>query len=117
MRDGDGGRRVTCQHLEADAFVDVARIVADAGGNGRAVPTPEDDVVAFRASVKIRCADCHAEFGFRCATVGDLPDRPTISVDALELRVPLISPSELELLGPLAALRGDGLPGFQVRQR
>lgn len=108
-----------CPHLTFVAAVDVSRIVPELAPEeeGRA-PRADDDVVCFRAAIRVECADCGAQLGFRTAgVVGDLPDRPAVSPDALELRVPLISPSELELLGPLAALSAsDGLPGFSVRR-
>ena len=101
-----------CEHPDFVAHVDVSRIVPElpAEEEGRK-SRPGDDVVAFRAAVRVACAVCGASLGFRVPDVGDLPDRPAVSPDALELRVPLIGPAELELLGPLAAMRGDGLPG------
>lgn len=110
--------RVSCEHLDFHAYVDVARIVEhlEPADEGRA-PAPGDDPVAFRATVRVECAECGAALGFRVPDVGDLPDRPACSPDALELRLPLISPAELELLGPLAAMRSsDGLTGFSVRR-
>lgn len=81
-------------------------------------PESGDDAYAFRFVVRVECAHCGAPFGFRVPDVGDRPDRPACSPNALELRVPLISPAELELLGPLAAMRSaDALPGFSVRRR
>lgn len=107
-----------CEHLDFAATVDVRRIVEylEPGTEGRA-PEPGDDAVAFRADLRVECAHCHAAFGFRVADVGELADRPAASVDALEIHLPLIAPSELELLGPLAAMQTpDAAPGFAVRR-
>lgn len=108
-----------CDHGDFTAQVDVSRIVQNlpAEEEGRESRLG-DDPVGFRCEITVACALCGARFGFRAPDVGDLPDRPACSPDALVLRLPLISPSELELLGPLAAMRTpDSLPGFSVRQR
>jgi hypothetical protein len=113
-----------CPHLDFVANAEIGRITATqeqvvnpADADGRSVPHHDDEVIAYRCALTVKCAACGAAFGFRTAgVVGDLPDRPAVSPDALELRVPLISPAELEILGPLAALRAsDGLTGFRVR--
>lgn len=107
-----------CEHPDFAAHVSVDRIVPDLPPDEEGRESrPGDEVIAFRATVRVACALCGASLGFRVPEVGDLPDRPAASPDALELRVPLISPAELEVLGPLAAMQGDGLPGFGVRRR
>lgn len=95
-----------CQHEDFAAHVAVNRLTDDGGSEPH----------TFAADVHIECADCGARFGFRCPDVGLLPDRPACSVDALEIRLPLIGPAELELLGPLAAMHTPAAhPGFSVR--
>ncbi len=108
-----------CAHPDFEAKVSVNRFVADlpADEEGRE-SRPGDDPHSFAAEIHVRCKTCGEQMGFRCADVGMLPDRPCVSPDALELRVPLISPSELQLLGPLAAMaRPSDMPGFAVRVR
>ena len=97
-----------CQHEDFVAHVAVNRLTAD----GSSEPH------SFAADVRVKCAQCGVAFGFRCRDIGLLPDRPAVSPTALEIRLPLISPAELELLGPLAAMRTPGsYPGFGVRFR
>jgi len=69
--------KVSCQHLEFEAFVDVNRL--------------EDLVpMGFMADIRIRCKDCERPFHF----VG-VPDfgldftKPTLNVDSTELHCPL----------------------------
>lgn len=101
---------MSCKHPNFTANVEVGRIASDDEN------LEHDEISFFVADVRVECSVCHQRFGFRVPDVGVLGDRPTVSVDALELRVPLISPAELELLGPLAAMRAhDGSTGFGVR--
>jgi hypothetical protein len=81
-----------CEHMDFYATVDVNRLVSE----GRPVE--------FVADVRIQCAKCGLSFGFVCPEVGMLPDRPAVSVDGGELRVPLKSPE-----GVVPAF-----PGFRV---
>lgn len=105
------GDLYACAHPDFEAHVSVGRIAPDEAAVVR------DEISHFVADVTVRCAACGAPFGFRVPDVGVLPDRPAVSPDALELRVPLISPSELNLLGPLAAMRTGAGIGFSVRVR
>lgn len=101
---------MSCAHTDFVAAIDVGRIATDDDSLSR------DEIDHYVADITVNCADCGAAFGFRVPDVGLLPDRPSVSPDALEMRVPLISPSELELLGPLAAMRvGKGI-GFAIRE-
>lgn len=114
-----------CSHLDFEAHVDVGRVTGDQqqvvnepDEDGRSVPHRGDEVFAFECSVRVACCACGQSFGFRVPDVGVLGDRPTVSVDALELRVPLISPAELELLGPLAAMKQhNGLTDIRINFR
>lgn len=97
-----------CQHEQFEARAEVNRLHSDG----------DTDPHSFAAGLRIKCVQCGVSFGFRCPNVGVLPDRPACSPDALEIRLPLIPPSELELLGPLAAMQGtSGHPGFSIRVR
>lgn len=97
-----------CQHEDFVAHVDVGRITAEEGG----------DPVTFEASLTITCAHCAARLGFRGMAAGMSYAFPTRSPDALEARLPLLSPAELELQGGLAGLKEDPppppLPGFGI---
>lgn len=97
-----------CHHEHFEAIVNVARVSDVEGG----------PITRFAADVRISCVQCRAPFGFRGMPVGMLPGQPTTSPDAIEARMPLISPSELELLGPLAALDAEPhpSPGFVMRR-
>jgi hypothetical protein len=68
-----------CPHENFSAKVDVNRITR--GDDG--------PVYAFAADVAIKCADCGQPFVFLCPDGGVLPDRPAVSVDAQEIRLPL----------------------------
>lgn len=113
--DDDGGHLVAagqsgaCSHPDFEANVSVGRIASDEDA------VRHDEIDHFVCDVTIRCAVCKEPFGFRVPDVGVLPDRPAVSPDALEMRVPLISPSELTLLGPLAAMRAGKGIGYSVR--
>lgn len=112
MAERTAGHVRHCQHLDFDAHVSVQRLYHSEGDGP---PNPPD---AFAADITVKCAVCGASFGFRVPDVGLLPDRPAVSPDALELRVPLIAPAELQLVGPLAAMRsGGGYPGVRIRVR
>ena len=86
----------TCGHENFGANVEVERLQDGEGGR----------VTGFMAGVRVACLDCGAPFGFRCEDVGLQPDRPTMSVDGLELRVPLVSPEGYT----------PAFPGFRVRK-
>jgi hypothetical protein len=96
---------VSCEHENFRAQVDVFRLYHDADMG--------DSPHAFAAEVSIVCTACGAPLGFRCDTVGLTNDRPAISPDALKLRLPLLSPAELVLLGPLNM--PPPRPGFTIR--
>lgn len=107
---------MSCEHLNFAARVDVARIMENLAPEDEGRPPEKgDDAYSFCAEITVACADCGESFGFRCPDVGMLNDRPSVSPDALELRLRLVTPSELALLGPLAAMAPDNLAGFRVR--
>lgn len=82
-----------CQHEDFAAKVDVYRLHEEG----------TDSVHSFVADVSIRCADCDAEFGFKCPKgVGFSFSEPMVNGSAKEIHLPLLSPTELQLTGPLA---------------
>lgn len=83
-----------CAHPDFEAHVEVSRLIASEA---------QPDVHAFHADITIRCAVCQAPFGWAGPPAGLSWSEPRCSVDALTLRAPLMSPSELRLAGPLAA--------------
>jgi hypothetical protein len=108
MRQARKGEPVSCAHENFDAWVDVGRI------------TDGDDgpVIGFAADVRIECTGCGHRFGFRGLTPGMPPNEPGVTPDALEAHLPLISPEELETIGPLAALKmPSGLTGYKINVR
>jgi hypothetical protein len=95
-----------CQHEDFEAMVEVARITDG----------PDEDVVGFAAEVTIVCAVCRRSMGFRGLTPGMPASEPGVTPDALTARLPLISPEELDTLGPLAAMQmPSGVAGFTMR--
>jgi hypothetical protein len=84
-----------CAHENFDAAVDVVRISDDGTG---------EDIIHFIASVRIRCVDCGEPFGFRGPPGGHSWDEPRCDVSALTIQLPLMSPAELVLAGPLPTL-------------
>jgi hypothetical protein len=99
---------MACQHEDFEAHVDVGRI------------TPADgaDVKCFVAEITVKCKECGQSFGWRGVPPGANYDSPTRSVDALELRAPMLSPAELALAEPLAGMSADpwsGEPGVSFQ--
>lgn len=94
-----------CEHLEFEAAATVNRLIRDDEADD------SNSFVPFVAEMKIRCSNCGQRFGFHVLDIGLLPDRATISPDALELRVPLVTPEELEMFRDLnLAIRELGGP-------
>lgn len=102
---------MSCQHEDFEADVKVGRVTDDDGG----------DVVAFVAEVRVRCVECGENFGFRGMPPGLMWEGPTRSPDAREARLPLLSPTELEMNGPLPGLLADPpappMPGLRIQVR
>lgn len=91
---------MSCQHENFQANADIGRITGEQDG----------DVVAFVMDIKVRCVECGQSFGFRGMPPGLAWDVPTRSPDALEAHLPLLSPSELAMNGPLPGLVDDPPP-------
>ncbi|HZV74620.1 MAG TPA: hypothetical protein VFF79_12955 [Conexibacter sp.] len=86
---------MTCAHENFEAAVDVTRLHEHEGA---------DSPHAFVADVRVWCRACRAPLGFKGLSAGVSFDQPMCSPDALEARLPLMSPSELSLVGPLPAV-------------
>lgn len=86
---------MACDHPNHEAFVTVQKVQS---------VTDPSDYTEFRAVVQIRCNECGARFGFRGSPAGESEDHPRCSPDALVMFLPLMSPSEIELAGPVPAL-------------
>jgi hypothetical protein len=70
----------TCEHLDFHGEINVNRITEHEGG----------PVKAFTVDMKVTCAACGEPFVFLCPDGGVLPDRPAVSVDGQEIRLPIV---------------------------
>lgn len=68
-----------CPHLEFAVLAEVHRLIDD----DEALPH------GYYADFRIECAVCHEPFRFNGLPAGVLPNRPTCSLDAMELRAPI----------------------------
>lgn len=82
-----------CEHNEFEASVTVNRL---------------EDVKRFVADVHIKCRECGKPFQFLGLPGGLAPDRPTVSVDGTEARLPIVPEDEDKP-------RTSGYPGFSLR--
>lgn len=69
-----------CTHEEFDTAVIVTRVTDAESGGAR---------ISYMASVRIVCTECSTPFSFAGVPAGLSPYRPTVSIDALELRLPI----------------------------
>ena len=63
--------------------------------------------LALHSTIKIRCGQCRARFGFPGLSMGLVWDRPTTDAGGLELRAPLRPEAHL------TSMMAD-LPGFEI---
>ena len=84
-------KSVSCAHEDFEARVDVNRI------------EDEGELVQFTAEVVVWCRQCGEKFGFRGPQAGFSWTEPRCGLDARRITLPLMSPAELALAGPLAA--------------
>lgn len=102
---------MSCQHEDFEARCEVSRVTPDEG----------TEVVAFTLDVRVHCVACGEPFGFRGMAPGLSWGEPTRSADAQEARLPLLTPSELALNGPLPGLFADPdappMPGLRISVR
>jgi hypothetical protein len=89
-----------CPHPDFAAVVAVHRLIDE----GEAVPH------GYIADVKVTCVACDEPFRWTGLPAGVLPNRPTCSIDELELRAPLRPASADPDFGL-------GLPGFAIGWR
>lgn len=82
------------QHLDFEAHVDVCRVTDG----------PEGPVTQFVADVTVCCKDCGEDFGFRGVPGGHSWNEPRCQIDAKKIALPLMSPAELLLAGPLPVM-------------
>ncbi len=71
-----------CEHKEFDALVTVNRL---------------EDVKRFAADIHIQCHDCGMQFRFLGLPGGLHPERPTVSVDGTEARLPIAPLESIDL--------------------
>jgi hypothetical protein len=88
-----------CQHEDFAARVEVSRLYDGEGADGPA---------HFMADITVQCAVCGADFGFRGVPCGISMGQPMVDVTGKELRVPMMSPAEMELRGGLAGMAQPG---------
>lgn len=86
---------MSCQHEDFSASVNIVPLVHDDAA---------DSANVFMAEIRIVCAECEKPLGFKGVPCGVSLVEPMVSIDGLELRIPLMSPAEVELRGPLAGL-------------
>jgi hypothetical protein len=67
--------RVACEHEHFQASAEVNRL---------------EDVKKFAVDVRIKCVDCDTPFRFLGFPGGISLDRPTVSVDCTEARLPIV---------------------------
>jgi hypothetical protein len=70
----------TCTHANFSTFVGVNRISRVEGG----------PVLDYVADIEVRCADCGTEFAFLGISRGISIERPTVSIDATCLSMPMM---------------------------
>lgn len=91
---------MACQHENFEAEANIGRITGEQNG----------DIAAYVCELRVRCVDCGEPFGFRGMSPGLSWADPTRSPDAQEARLPLLTPSDMALAGPLPGLRDDPPP-------
>lgn len=73
----------SCPHLKFEANVNVGRF---------------EDTGRFMADITVRCASCGEKFRFLGPTAGINWERPSVSIDGLEMRAPIEPEGEPRLL-------------------
>lgn len=89
--------QLRCEHTSFQVTGCVGRLSEKAGG----------PVVAYTLDVTVECANCRLPFRFIGGKPGSSPHEPRVSVDGLEMRVPIEPAIVDEIFGrPLVAGRG-----------
>ena len=86
---------MTCEHKNFHCHAAVARISDVEGG----------PITQYCATIEIHCVDCKKPFEFVGLPCGLTPYRPTVGIDGLELRAPIV---------PQGQKVAEGLPSFGV---
>lgn len=86
---------MTCDHLNFDANVSVARCLDGDGG----------PVVGFMAEIRIRCTGCNEEFEFLGLAPGVDNQGARVSIDGKEVRIAITPPGMTP--NPLHRLQGN----------
>lgn len=81
-----------CEHQDFEGRIEVTRILAKDG---------DAEAWQFTADVTVRCVGCGELFGFRGPPGGFSWHEPRCTVDGRKISLPLMSPAELALAGPL----------------
>ena len=84
-----------CAHLNFAANVAVGRLSREDNG----------PITHYCAEVTVRCAECGQPFEFVGLPVGMSAYRPTVSLDGLEMRVPITPPG---------VQPPKGMPGYSI---
>ena len=87
-----------CQHNEFSLEAGVGRLSRDEGG----------PITHYCADIKVSCAECGLEFEWRGVSPGMNAYEPRVSIDGLELRIPIMPPGK-DI--------PKGLVGFEIRVR
>ncbi len=70
---------MNCEHMNFRGEVDVHRLC----------PTEDTPATRFTTDLRVKCSDCGMPFRFLGSRFGVDPKEPTLSVDSLELRIPM----------------------------
>lgn len=92
-----------CEHEDWHAFVDIVRISEVEDG----------PIGGYTCQVRAECAECSAPMIWHVPDFGLLSDRPTVSVNGQELRLPGRPATEPDDFG--LQLPGFSIRGFQPR--
>lgn len=91
-------KQITCQHMEFESQTIVTRI---------------EDTGTFQVSVRIGCVECGLPFSFPGLPFGLGLNRPTVSVDGVELRTQ-ITPGEFTREDVERRMRQDDGISYEV---
>jgi hypothetical protein len=87
---------MTCEHGNFECHASVGRLSQIDNG----------PITHYCADIRVKCTECGEFFEFIGVPLGCSAYRPTVSIDGLELRVPLM---------PQGMKPPEGLPGFSVQ--
>jgi hypothetical protein len=67
-----------CKHEHFAILIDIAKVVM-----------PPDGHIQHMADLRLICTDCREPFHWQGVPMGASLDRPAVSIDGLELRIPV----------------------------